>query len=144
MYCLFPRFLSALTCTEPPLTRPYPGGTLRDFHHLDVWHKAHAFTLDIYRATESFPKSEAFGLAAVLRRGSANIAMKIADGCGKDAVPDYVACLQQARGMGMEVEYQLLLAHDLQFIAPPVHVALRDQLIEVRKMLTGVIKSQPV
>jgi len=117
---------------------------LRDFRHLDVWHKAHAFALAIYRTTESFPKSETFGLANTLRRGAANIAMKIADGCGRDAVPEYVMCLQQARGMGMEVEYQLLLARDLRFIEEDVHDGLQHQVIEVRKMLTGVMKAHTV
>jgi four helix bundle protein len=115
---------------------------LRDFRYLDAWHKAHAFTLAIYRTTETFPKAETFGMSATLRRGSAAIAMKIADGCGRDSHPEYVSCLQQARGMGMEVEYQLLLARDLQFIEPTAHDALLHQVIEVRKMLTGLIKSQ--
>lgn len=117
---------------------------MRDFHHLDAWHKAHAFALAIYRITESFPKAETFGLSATLRRGSANIAMKIAEGCGHDTNAEYVACLRQARGMGMESEYHLLLARDLQFIEPASHDALQHQVIEVRKMLTGLIKSQPV
>jgi four helix bundle protein len=117
---------------------------LRDFHHLDVWHKAHAFTLDMYRVTEGFPKSETFGLGGALRRGTANITMKIAEGCGRDINSEYVLCLQQARGMGMEVEYQLLLAHDLHFIEAPAYEALQHQVIEVRKMLTGLIKSQSI
>ncbi len=115
---------------------------MRDFHHLDVWHKAHAFVLAIYRATESFPKTETFGMSSTLRRGSANIAMKIADGCGRDMAADYIACLKQARGMGVEAEYQLLLARDLQFIEGPAYDALQHQVVEVRKMLTGLIKSQ--
>jgi four helix bundle protein len=110
---------------------------------LDAWHKAHAFTLAIHRITESFPKAETFGMSATLRRGSANIAMKIAEGCGRDSVAEYVACLQRARGMGMEAEYQLLLARDLQFIEQEVYEGLQGQVIEVRKMLTGLIKSQP-
>lgn len=115
---------------------------MRDFHYLDAWHKAHAFTLQIYRVTESFPKAEAFGLGGALRRGTANITMKIAEGCGRDVHAEYFACLRQARGMGMEVEYQLLLARDLQFIEGPAYDALQHQVVEVRKMLTGLIKSQ--
>jgi hypothetical protein len=30
---------------------------MQDFRQLDVWHKAHAFTLNIYRITEGFPKA---------------------------------------------------------------------------------------
>jgi four helix bundle protein len=117
---------------------------LRNFRYLDAWHKSHAFTLDIYRVTQAFPKAEAFGLATTLRRGSANIAMKIAEGCGHDDDLGYVQCLGEARGIGMEVEYHMLLARDLQFIEPPRYDALQDELIQVRKMLTGLIKSKAV
>jgi hypothetical protein len=68
---------------------------MQDFHYLDVWHKAHAFTLNIYRITEAFPKVETFGLAASLRRGAAAISMKIAEGCGRDTNAEFVDCLQR-------------------------------------------------
>jgi len=113
---------------------------MRDFRYFDVWHKAHAFTLDIYRVTETFPKIESFGLASTLRRGSANIAMKIAEGAGRDDNLEFERCLQQARAMGVEVEYQILLGRDLQFIEAPAYDVLQGQLIEVRKMLSGLMK----
>jgi four helix bundle protein len=46
--------------------------------------------------------------------------------------------------MCVEVEYQLLLARDLQFIEPAVHDALQHQLIEVRKMLSGLMKQASI
>ena len=112
-----------------------------------MWHKAHQFTLHVYRVTEGFPKIEAFGLAATLRRGLAQIAMKIAEGCGREEAGEFVRCLQQARGVGVEVEYQLLLSHDLRLIEPNDYAVLQEKLIEVRKMLSGFIKTlqrQPV
>jgi len=117
---------------------------MRDFRNIDAWHKAHAFTLAIYRITESFPRTEIFGLAAMLRRRSADIAMRIAEGCGKDINAEFVSCLQQARGIGLEVEYQLLLARDLHLIETSGYETLRDNLIEVRRMLSGLMKSLPV
>jgi four helix bundle protein len=117
---------------------------LRDFRKLDVWGKAHSFTLNLYRTTETFPKTETFGLAATLRRGSAHVAMKIAEACGQDVEFEFMRVLQQARAMCVEVEYQLLLARDLHFIEPPAYDALQHQLIEVRKMLSGLMKASPV
>jgi four helix bundle protein len=117
---------------------------MRDFRHLDVWHKAHAFVLNVYGITEHFPKVETFGLAATLRRGAARIAMKIAEGAGQDTREDLSQCMQAARATGMEVEYQLLLARDLHFIEPALYEALQHQLVEVRKMLSGLIRVQPV
>lgn len=113
---------------------------MRDFRNIDAWHKAHAFTLRVYLVTENFPKSETYGLAATLRRGSAHLTMRIAEACGKDTGSEFSAVLSQARGMGMEVEYQLLLARDLEFMKPDDYNTLQAQVVEVRKMLSGLMK----
>jgi len=113
---------------------------MRDFHNFDAWSKAHGITLTIYRLTEDFPKSESFGLVASMRRSAGSIAMKIAEACGRDDGEPYASGLRQARGMGMELEYQFLLARDLNLIDEAVHDSLRDQIIEVRRMLSGVIR----
>ncbi len=115
---------------------------MRDFRHLDVWHKAHAFTLATYRATEGFPKSETFGLVTTLRRGATNLTTSIAEGCGQDGNTDYLRCLQHARGLGVEIEYQLLLARDLHFLATESHDELQGQVVEVRRMLSGLLRSR--
>ncbi len=114
---------------------------MRDFRNLDAWHKSHALTLKIHRITDHFPKTESFGLSAVLRRSSANMTMKIAEGCGRDDNSEFHRCLQQARGTGMELEYQLLLSRDLQFMEAETYAELQGQLVEVRKMLSGFMKT---
>jgi four helix bundle protein len=114
---------------------------MRDFRYFDFWHKSHAFTLNVYRSTESFPKAEAFGLASTLRRGSANVSMKIAEGCGRDENGEFLRCLQQARAMSVEIEYQLLLARDLRFMEVSAYDGLQGQVVEVRKMLSGFMKT---
>jgi four helix bundle protein len=103
---------------------------MQRFQSLAVWQKAHAFTLAIYSATEQFPRAEAFGLAA-----------QIAEGCGQEGSTEFLRCLQHARGVAVEVEYLLLLARDLRFIEAPAYDTLQDQLIEVRKMLSGFMKT---
>jgi four helix bundle protein len=136
--------LYALEIPEVRMRGVTRGGELRDFRYLDVWHKAHAFTLKVYTMTETFPKAETFGLAATLRRGAAHLTMKIAEGSGQDAQADFIRCMQQARTMGVEVEYQMLLSRDLQFIETESYQVLQDQLIEVRRMLSGLMKAVPV
>ncbi len=117
---------------------------MQAFQNLDVWRKAHNLTLDLYRITEGFPRSETFGLAAQLRRLSADISMKIAEGCGRDRSSEFAQCLGQARGSGVELEYALLLSRDLALIAPESHEPLQRQVIEVRRMLSGLIRSASV
>jgi four helix bundle protein len=117
---------------------------MQDFRSLDVWRKAHSFTLKIYTVTETFPKIETFGLAASLRKGSASVAMKIAEGCGQAAEGTMATCLKQARAVCMDVDYQLLLSHDLHFMETVTYQVLQDQLVEVRRMLSGLLKAVPV
>lgn len=114
---------------------------MQAFQNLDVWRKAHRLTLDLYRTTEGFPRSETFGLAAQLRRLSADISMKIAEGCGRDHSSEFAECLGQARGSGVELEYALLLSRDLELIQPDLHDAFQSQVIEVRRMLSGLIRT---
>lgn len=114
---------------------------MQAFQNLDVWRKAHNLTLDFYRVTETFPRSEVFGLGTQLRRLSAEIAMKIAEACGHDHSSKFAECLGQARGSGVELEYALLLSRDLDLIQPEAHDAFQNQVVEVRRMLSGLMRS---
>jgi four helix bundle protein len=53
---------------------------LKSFQELEVWRKAHALVLDVYRVTRAFPESERFGVVAQLRRAAASIPANIAEG----------------------------------------------------------------
>lgn len=117
---------------------------MQSFQNLEVWRKAHKLTLDLYRTTEAFPRSEAFGLAVQLRRLSADISMKIAAACGQDRQSDFAQCLGHARGAGVELEYALLLSRDLELIQPASHDDFQARIVEVRRMLSGLIRSASV
>jgi four helix bundle protein len=88
---------------------------MQDFRNLEIWNKVHGLTLDIYRLTESFPRTEVFGRSIQLRRGVASIATNLAEGCGR-AQGEFGRFLQIAFGSACEVEYQLLLSRDLGLI----------------------------
>ena len=90
---------------------------MQSFRNLKVWEKAHALTLDIYRASESFPRSEIYGLTSQLRRSSASIGANIAEGCGRRGDLELGRFVQIAMGSASEVEYHLLLARDLAFLS---------------------------
>ena len=67
--------------------------------------------------------------------------MRIAEGCGKDDRGDFHRCLTQERGSNVELEYLILLARDLQLMEPAAYDSLQSQLVEVRRMLSGLMKS---
>lgn len=114
---------------------------MRNFKALEVWKKSHLLTLAVYKATSSFPQSELFGLTSQTRRASASIPANIAEGCGRSGQKELVRFLNIAMGSASELEYHLLLAHDLSLLADPTYSGLTRDLVEVKRMLGGFIKT---
>lgn len=108
---------------------------MRDFHNLGIWRRSHQLTLDVYQATKSFPNEELFGLTSQLRRAVSSIPTNIAEGCGRATNKDFAHFLQIAIGSSTEVEYELLLAYDLNYINDNDYRVLTDETIAVRKMI---------
>ena len=108
---------------------------MRDFHKLVIWEKSHQLTLDIYKLTQQFPKEELFGLTSQIRRAISSIPTNIAEGCGRATNKDFAHFLQISIGSACEIEYQLLLAHDLNYITDEDYNRLNDEIVSVRKMI---------
>ena len=113
---------------------------MKDFRKQKVWGKAHDLALEVYRVTEAFPKTELFGLTGQIRRACVSIPANIAEGCGRDTDADFARFLQIAMGSASELEYYLLLAHDLGFLTDSVYERLQAKTSEVKQMLTSFIK----
>ena len=113
---------------------------MKDFRDLDVWSKAHQATLDIYRATSDFPKEELYGLTSQMRRSCASVPANIAEGCGRRGNGEFHKFLQIAMGSASELEYHLLLSHDLGFIEVKRFQTLTSQVQEIKKMLASLIR----
>ena len=113
---------------------------MKDFRGLVVWQKAHKLTLRIYKVTKLFPKEERYGLTSQMRRASASIAANIAEGCGRKTDADFSRFLVVALGSGTELEYHLLLEHDLGLLKDSDYEPLQNDLIEIKKMLNSLIR----
>lgn len=86
---------------------------MNDFKELKVWEKAHFLTLQVYRISRSFPKEELYGLTSQMRRASSSIPANIAEGCGRESDADFAGFLNISMGSAYELEYFLILCHDL-------------------------------
>ena len=113
---------------------------MQDFRNLAVWQKAHQLTLSIYKATQGFPGSEMYGLTGQMRRAAASIPTNIAEGCGRDSQADFMRFLHIAMGSASELHYQVLLARDLQYMPATAADPLEQHVIEVKRMLSSLIK----
>jgi four helix bundle protein len=114
---------------------------MKDFRQLKVWEKSHQLALAIYKATKEFPKEELYGLTSQIRRSSMSVPTNIAEGCGRFTDADFARFLQMAMGSASEAEYQLILAHDLDFLPKDTYEKLRNEVEEVKRMLASLLKT---
>jgi four helix bundle protein len=114
---------------------------MRDFRNLQVWEKAHALALNVYKATASFPKEELYGLTSQIRRSSTSIPTNIAEGSGRNGDAELARFISIGMGSASELEYQLLLAHDLNYLDQETYTKLHEKATEVKRMLAGFIKT---
>ncbi len=113
---------------------------MQTFRTLEVWKKSHDLALEIYRLTATFPREELYGLVSQLRRSTVSIASNIAEGAGRGTSSDFARFLDIASGSTSEVEYQLLLAHDLGYVSSCDHDELDQRVEEIRRMLAGFLR----
>jgi len=113
---------------------------MQDFRDLKVWGKAHHLTLGVYKASATFPKDELYGLTNQIRRSSVSVPSNIAEGCGRSGDPEFARFVQIAMGSASELEYQLLLSHDLGFMNGTKYKTLANQVIEVKRMLAVLLQ----
>ncbi|RKU33665.1 hypothetical protein C6496_21370 [Candidatus Poribacteria bacterium] len=99
---------------------------MRDFRNLQVWKKSHNLTLDVYKSTSQFPRTEIYGLTSQIRRACSSIPTNIAEGCGRKSPADFARFLQIALGSASETEYLILLTHDLKYLNSDQYAELID------------------
>jgi four helix bundle protein len=114
---------------------------VRDFRKIQVWERAHHFALQIYKVTASFPKDELYGLTSQMRRAAVSIPSNIAEGCGRDSQVELARFVHIAGGSASELEYQLILAHDLGYIGNENYPELNSEINEIKRMLNGFEKA---
>jgi len=113
---------------------------VKDFRRLKVWEKVHLLTLDIYRVTAHFPREETYGLTSQMRPCSASMGANIAEGCGKQGNNELHRFLYIASGSASELDYHLLLARDLMYLAEIDYQRIDKKLVEARRMLTALLQ----
>ena len=114
---------------------------MRDFHNYIVWQRGHQFALDVYKQTKSFPKDELFGMTSQLRRASTSIPINIAEGCGRRSDAEFAHFLNIAAGSASEVEEELLLSFDLEFLDKEPFQQLDKEVKEIKAMLGKLIET---
>lgn len=110
----------------------------KTFEDLVVWQKAHQFVLAVYRMSQTFPRSETYGLSSQFRRAAVSIAANIAEGFRKRGEADKLRYYNIAQGSVEECRYYLILAKDLGYSEVSDQTLL---LVEVSKLLGAYSRS---
>lgn len=113
---------------------------MQNFKNIVVWQKSHQLVLEIYKLTATFPRDEKFGLTSQMRRSAASIPTNIVEGTGRGSDTDFGRFLQISLGSTCELEYQLILCKDLNFITQDSYHFFDTEITSIKKMLGAFIR----
>lgn len=114
---------------------------VKSYQDLKVWQKAMDLVFSVYKLSKSFPKDETYGLTSQIRRASVSVPSNIAEGWGRGSTKSYLQFLRIGRGSLTELETQLIIAHQLDYLSIKEHDDLESLLKEVGRMLNGLIRN---
>lgn len=114
---------------------------IQKFTDLLAWQEAHKFVLVLYKATESFPSREMFGLTNQMRRAAVSITSNIAEGFGRRTEKEKMRFYDISIGSLNEIRSQLFLSRDLMYLQPEQFDSLDKQLEAAHRLLNGLIRS---
>jgi four helix bundle protein len=111
-----------------------------DFKKLLVWEKAHALMVAIHHLAKRIRRSYDVALRSQMNRAALSIPTNIVEGRRQRSDAEFARFLRIALNSGFELEYHLIAARDIGAISESESDALISQVIEVRKMLHGLIR----
>jgi four helix bundle protein len=114
---------------------------MKTHKNLQVWQKSIAFVTAIYELTRSFPKEEIYCIVSQLRRAAISIPSNIAEGSARKNTKEFMQFLYVSLGSAAELETQLIISMNLGYINENNANAFQNELEEIIKMLTGLIRS---
>ncbi|PIR37289.1 MAG: hypothetical protein COV34_03575 [Candidatus Zambryskibacteria bacterium CG10_big_fil_rev_8_21_14_0_10_42_12] len=113
---------------------------MTSYKELRVWQEAKDLSISVYKQTQDFPKSELYGLISQLRRSAVSVPSNIAEGRHRGTRKDFIQFLRIANGSLAELETQLNIAHELNYIKDIDYKNFTNHISTVSKMLNGMIK----
>lgn len=115
--------------------------SIRRFTDLICWQKGHELVLRVYSETGSFPSDEKFAPTSQMRRAAVSITSNVAEGFSRHSLADKKHFYTMAQGSLTELQNQLLIARDLQYLKRKNFSELAQLAVLDHKLLTGLIKS---
>ena len=112
----------------------------RNIKNYEVFQLAHQMVLNIYAITKNFPTEERYGLTSQFRRAAYSIAMNLIEGGTKLGERDFRRFVDISIGSCAEIEYQIELCHDLNYLSEADFVELSENYQRIGKMLNRLMQ----
>jgi four helix bundle protein len=113
----------------------------KSYRDLIAWQKAMRFVTDVYLVTRAFPRDELYGLTSQLRRAAVSVPSNIAEGQAHFSSKEFHHFLSHARGSLVEIETQLLIARNVNYLDAEQTRKLMESAAELGRVLNGLIAS---
>ena len=107
----------------------------RSYKDLEVWQVSLELVKAIYQITGKFPSSERFGLTQQIRRAAVSIPSNVAEGQFRNSSKEFKQFLSIALGSAAELETQLIIARELDYLSGEESTFLLNVLERIMKML---------
>jgi four helix bundle protein len=108
---------------------------------LIAWQKSIDFVTEIYETTKTFPKDEIYGLVNQLRRAAVSVPSNIAEGAARSSKKEFCQFLYFSLGSTAELETQIIISKNLQYLQDDTADKIQSRLTEIRKIIIGLITS---
>jgi len=112
------------------------------YKRLKTWQKAMKLVMHVYQTTKKFPKHEQYGLISQMRRSAISIPSNIAEGHGRNSNKELVRFLDIAKGSIFELDTQLEIARQLDYLSTQEFIRIFNLLDETSRILAGLRKSK--
>ncbi|PWI29412.1 four helix bundle protein [Flavobacteriaceae bacterium LYZ1037] len=112
---------------------------MKNYTELDVWKFARALVKSVYELTKHFPNTELYSLTNQINRSVVSVPSNIAEGIGRQSDKETIQFLYIAKGSLFELETQIYLAFDLEYISEEQLNVILEQLTSCKKLLNGFI-----
>lgn len=114
--------------------------TIHNFRELVAWQKAMQLTKRVYMLANTFPTNEQYGLISQIQRAAVSIPSNIAEGAGRPTQKELVHFLSFSLGSAYELETELLLAKELNYITSEQSNQIIAEIVEVQKLVYSLMK----
>lgn len=111
---------------------------MRPHQKLEAWSKGVDLVVDLYKATDRFPKEERFGLTSQIRRAAISVPSNLAEGAGRHSRKEFGYFISNAQGSASELDTELIIAHRLGYLSESAFAELMSKLQRIGRLITGL------